>query len=264
MSTRTSKWPAGMPCWADLASSDLDAAKRFYGAVLGWEFADQGEEFGNYSLAQVRGSNAAGIGPAQEGVPEVWTLYLASDGADATAGAVKGNGGMVLAEPFDVGPLGRMLVAIDPTGAAFGVWEARAHIGAGIVNEPGAISWEDLRSADPDAARGFYGALFGYRFEPLPDAGPDYALFHLPGDDAPLGGMGGMFGAPDGTPSHWLVYFGVTDAAAAADAAQANGGSVLVPPFDTPYGAMAGLVDPGGAVFWIAQSDPSSAPDRAG
>src|SRR5829696_3639273 len=134
MSIRTSKWPAGMPCWADLASSDLAADKQFSAAVLGWEFADQGEGFGNYSLAQVRGNNVAGIGPAQGSVPEVWTVYLASDSADTAAASVKGGGGMILAEPFDVGPLGRMFVGTDPTGAAFGVWQARQHIGANVVN----------------------------------------------------------------------------------------------------------------------------------
>ncbi len=264
MGTRTSKWPAGTPCWADLSTPDLDASKAFYRAVLGWEFDDQGEEFGNYSIASHGGTTAAGLGPAQEGMPHVWTLYLASDDADATAASITEHGGAVLAEPFDVGPLGRMLVAADPTGAAFGVWQANQHIGANLVNEPGGLTWDDLRTTDPPRAWAFYGAVFGYDLRELPDAGPDYQLFHLPGDDAPLGGMGGMFGAPDGTPSHWLAYFGVADAEAAVEAAAANGGSVLAPPFETPYGKMAGLMDPAGAMFWIAQTDGSSPPDRSG
>ncbi|MGH9270311.1 MAG: VOC family protein [Ilumatobacteraceae bacterium] len=119
MGARTSKWPAGTPCWADLATSDLGAAQRFYGAVLGWEFDDQGEEFGNYSIASFGGTTTAGVGPAQDGMTHVWTRYLASDDADATATSIAEHGGTVLAEPFDVGPLGRMLVAADPTGAMF-------------------------------------------------------------------------------------------------------------------------------------------------
>jgi predicted enzyme related to lactoylglutathione lyase len=263
MSIRTSPWPAGFPCWADLTAPDPAVAKAFYGAVLGWTFQDQGEEFGNYSIATTKGVPAAGLGPAQEGQPNAWTVYLASDDADATAASIREHGGTIFAEPFDVGPLGRMLVAADPTGAAFGVWQARQHIGANIVNEPGALSWDDLRTTDPPAARRFYTAVFGYRMEPLADAGPEYTLFFVD-DQAPLGGMGGMFGAPEGTPSHWLAYFGVADALAAADAAAANGGTVLAPPFATPYGTMGGLTDPGGAVFWIAQTDPAQQPDRSG
>jgi predicted enzyme related to lactoylglutathione lyase len=264
MSIRTSPWPAGFPCWADLTAPDTDVAKSFYNVVLGWTFDDQGEEFGDYSIATVKGVPAAGLGPAQEGQPNAWTLYLASDDADATAAAVREHGGTTFAEPFDVGPLGRMLVAGDPTGAAFGVWEAREHIGANVVNEPGALTWEDLRTSDPAAARAFYSAVFGYRLEPLVDAGPDYALFHLGDDPAPLGGMGGMFGAPAGTPPHWIAYFAVDDAVSATETAEINGGIVLAPPFATPYGVMAGLTDPAGAVFWISQVDRSQQPDRSG
>lgn len=105
----------------------------------------------------------------------------------------------------------------------FGVWQAGIVIGAELVNEPGGIAWEDLRSTDHEAAHTFYSQVFGYDLRPLPEAGPDYLTFHLSQDPAPLGGMGGMFGAPEGTPSHWLVYFSVSDADAAVSAAQSNG-----------------------------------------
>lgn len=220
MTTRTSPWPPGVPCWTDLGTTDVSAAQAFYGSVVGWSFQETGEEYGGYVLALVDGKPAAGIGPLQgdQQMP-AWTVYLASDDADATAGAVTEHGGTVLMPPMDVGPLGRMLIASDPAGGVFGVWTAGEHIGAGLVNEPGGLTWEDLRSTDPDAARTFYGGVFGYEFNALEAAGPDYTTFHLPGDPAPLGGMGGMFGAPDGTPSHWLAYFNVADADAAAAAA---------------------------------------------
>jgi uncharacterized protein len=158
----------------------------------------------------------------------------------------------VLLPPGDVGSLGRMFLATDPTGAAFGVWQAGEHLGAGIVNQPGGLTWEDLRSSDPSAARTFYRAVFGYHTAPLAAAGPDYHTFSLD-DDAPLGGMGGKMGQ-DGGESHWLVYFAVADADAAVAAAVAAGGSVTIPAFDTPYGRMAGLTDPAGGSFWISQN----------
>jgi len=265
MTTRTSRWPAGIPCWADVSAPDVEAARAFYGAVLGWSFQETGEEYGGYVLAEVRGRAVAGIGPAQGDQPPAWTLYLASDDADATAAAVGESGGTVVMPPMDVGALGRMLIASDPSGGVFGVWAAGEHIGASLVNEPGGLAWEDLRSTDPAAARAFYGAVFGYEFHALEAAGPDYRLFHLPGDPAPLGGMGGMFGAPEGTPSHWLVYFNVAGADAAAEAASGSGGQVLAPPFDTSFGRMGALADPAGAVFWIAQPTPDQPlPDRSG
>ncbi|MDP9397182.1 MAG: VOC family protein [Actinomycetota bacterium] len=173
------------------------------------------------------------------------------------------HGGTVLLPPGDVGPLGRMFLAADPTGAGFGVWQAGTHSGAGVVNEPGGLTWEDLRSPDPEPARAFYRAVFGYRTEPLPDAGPDYATFALPGEDAPLGGMGAMMGA-EGAPPHWLVYFGVVDAAAAVTAAQQGGGTVRLPAIDTPYGRMAALADPAGAPFCVIETAGSPQPDRSG
>ncbi len=266
MSIRTSRWPAGVPCWVDLTTTDVAAAREFYRAVLGWSFQDTEQEYGGYVIGEAGGGAAAGIGPIQgEGQPPAWTLYFASDDADKTGAAVTENGGTVLLPPGDVGPLGRMLIASDPSGAVFGVWQAGTHIGASLVNAPGGLSWEDLRSTDPAAARAFYGQVFGFDFRPLPEAGPDYTTFHLGGEEAPLGGLGGMFGAPEGTPSHWLVYFGVADADAAVSAAENHGGRVLAPPFDTPYGRMGALADPAGAVFWLGQNNPDQhMPDRSG
>jgi uncharacterized protein len=264
MPIRTRPWPAGVPCWVDLSVSDVPAALAFYSAVLGWSFQeDTTGEYGGYAIAQVQGQAAAGIGPAmQPGIPAAWTLYLASDDADGTAKAVTDAGGTMLLPPGDVGPLGRMFVAADPTGAVFGVWQHGEHIGASWHSEAGGLTWEDLRTPDPDAARAFYTAVFGYETQTLEMAGPDYTTFTLPGagGEAPLGGMGPMFGAPEGTPPHWLVYFGVPDTDAALAAAVAAGGSQPMPPHDSPFGRMGSVMDPFGAVFTVVQTDGSSPP----
>ena len=265
MTTRTTRWPEGVPCWTDVSSPDVAGSRSFYESVLGWSFQESGDEYGGYVLALADGKPVAGIAPLQgDQVRPAWTLYLASDDADATAAAVSEAGGTVMVPPMDVGPLGRMLIASDPAGGVFGAWSAGEHIGAGLVNEPGAMGWEDLRSTDPDAARAFYGKVFGYDFQALEAAGPDYTTFHLAGDPAPLGGMGGMFGAPEGTPSHWLVYFGAPDVDAATASVASSGGQVLAPGFDTPYGRMSAVVDPVGAVFWLVRPNPDlPLPDRS-
>lgn len=264
MSTRTSRWPAGIPCWTDLAVPDVDAAAGFYSGVLGWTVTDTGEDYGGYRIATVRDAAVAGIGPQMAEGPPAWTLYLASDDVDATAAAVTEHGGTLLFPPGDVGPMGRMAIAADPSGAVFGIWQAGQMIGASLVNEPGGLVWEDLRSTDPATAQAFYRAVFGYRLDPLEMAGPDYGTFSLADEQAPLGGMGGMMGSPDGTPSHWLVYFGVTSTDAAVAAAEAGGGSVRMPAMDSPFGRLAVVADPAGAGFCVIETAANRQPDRAG
>ena len=260
MSIRTSPWPAGVPCWVDLGVPDIDASSDFYSSVLGWTVPPaEDDAFGGYRVALLDGQAVAGLGPLQPGQHTAWTVYLASDDADATAAAVAEHGGQVLVPPMDVGPAGRMAIASDPTGAVFGLWQAGQMVGAGRVNEPGALCWEDLRSTDPSVAQDFYRQLFGYTLTPLEMAGPDYGTFSLPGHDAPLGGMGGMMGSPEAVPSHWLAYFAVADADAAVATAESAGGRVILPAFDTEFGRMGALMDPDGAVFWIAQA-PEGAP----
>jgi predicted enzyme related to lactoylglutathione lyase len=251
MPTRDTPWPAGRPCWADLATSDVEDAKNFYGKVLGWSFTDTGDDFGNYQMCTTNGKTAAGIGSVQgEGQPTTWTVYLASEDADGTAKAITEHGGTVLAEPFDVPSAGRMLIAADTQGAAFGVWQATGSVGAEIYGEPGSLAWTDARHPDPEDGRRFYAAVFGHTHQPVPGAPDDYTTIHLD-DGAPVGGIGGMMGAPHGTPPHWIAYFSVADTDAAAEAAKENGGTVDGKPSDNAFGRMATILDPQGARFMV-------------
>ncbi len=261
---RTSRWPHGVPCWADLMVPDIPAASRFYESVLGWTVPEPDEEWGGYVVAHVDGAACAGIGPEQPGARTAWTLYLASDDADATVAQVEAAGGTVVAPPMDVGPLGRMALATDPAGAMFGLWQAGTMIGSSLVNAPGGLTWEDLRSTAPGSAQAFYGEVFGYDLGDVPMAPEDYKTFALRGEQAPLGGMGGLMGLPEGTPSHWLVYFAVADTDAAVTAVEAGGGSVLAPAFDSPFGRMACVRDPYGAVFMVMTNTGQPQPDRTG
>ena len=265
MSIRTSPWPAGVPCWADLMVPDVAAAGAFYAAVLGWEVPASDDQYGGYVVAHRDGHATAGIAPLQPGARTGWTLYFATDDADATTAAAEQAGGTVLLPAVEVGPLGRMALLADPSGAWFGVWQASTMIGAALVNEPGGLVWEDLRSTDPAAAQAFYSAVFGFHVDPLAMAGPDYGTFRLRHEQAPLGGMGGMMNSPEGTPSHWLVYFAVADTDAALAAATEAGGTVTVPAKDTPFGRLGGVRDPYGADLVVLQPPPDAPkPDRAG
>jgi predicted enzyme related to lactoylglutathione lyase len=239
-----------MPNWLDVTTSDIPGAQAFYAGLLGWTFGAGDPDYGGYCMCEVDAVPVAGMAPVREGWTPAWTLYFATDDVRASAARITESGGSLYSEVMDIGDSGSMVVAADPAGAAFGLWQARQHIGTGVYSEPGGLTWEDLRSSDPDASKAFYSAVLGWDFQPLPMAGPDYATFHQPGDEAPMGGVGGMMGM-DGFPSHWIVYFGVTDVDAAVAYVEAHDGHILSPGFDTPFGRMAAVTDPYGASFWV-------------
>lgn len=143
---------------------DQQAAMDFYRDLFGWQGEPGPPETGGYAVCTLNGKTVAGIVTAmapddQPTPPTTWTSYLATGDADATAQAIIDNGGSVLMPGMDVLTFGRMLVAADPTGAVFGVWQARDFIGSQMVNEPGTVIWSELNTTDPDAAHAFYPAL---------------------------------------------------------------------------------------------------------
>jgi predicted enzyme related to lactoylglutathione lyase len=250
-------YPAGTPSWVDLGTPDIDASVSFYGGLFGWGVpaSENPEQTGGYRIATLNAKPAAGLMPLmQEGQPPAWTTYVAVDDADAVAARVKDAGGQVVAEPMDVMDLGRMALFTDPTGAFFGVWQARSFPGAGIVNEAGAISWNELDTRDPDRATEFYGPVFGWEFRSFGDRG-NYWTIHRPGEHHSVGGLMDMRGmVPDEVPPNWLVFFAVDDADAVAAKSTELGGTVANGPLDIPdVGRFAVLSDPHGAVFGIFQ-----------
>jgi uncharacterized protein len=247
-------YAAGIPCWVDLTTTDPESALTFYEALFGWELERGAPEFGGYVMCRLDGRRVAGINgqPGPEGFPPAWITYLATDDADATVSAVGEAGGQALMGPMDVGDQGRMALVADAQGAVVGLWEAREHRGAELVNEPGCLSWNELATTDLDAAVAFLGAVFGHGFEDVDTGsdGPRYRTFSVGG--RAVGGileMGG--GYPEGIPPHWMPYFAVADCDAAAAQITALGGVVHVPPMDTDFGRWATVADPQGAAFTI-------------
>ena len=249
-------YAAGTPCWVDLSTSDPEGARRFYGELFGWEFDIGAEEYGHYTTCRLRGREVAGMGgdPAPDGMPTAWTTYMATDDADASAKRVTGNGGALVVEPMDVPPFGRMAIATDSTGAMFGMWQAGELIGSSLVNEPGAVTWNELGTRDLDAAKRFYSGVFGYGWEDFDtgEGGPEYATFTVEGRS-----VGGALREPlpDEVPAHWTPCFAVAGADATVDTAQRLGGAVVLAPIDSPFGRYAVLRDPHGAIFSVLQSN---------
>ncbi|HEY5710238.1 MAG TPA: VOC family protein [Solirubrobacterales bacterium] len=254
MSERTSYAP-GTPCWVDLGSPDLDASIEFYGALFGWDVpaSENVEQTGGYRRGTKGGADVVGMMPLmQEGQPPAWSTYVSVANATETATAVSEAGGTTIAEPMDVMGLGTMAVFADPTGAVFGIWQPGTFPGAGLVNEPGALSWNELNTRDVDGAKAFYGTVFDWTFEDndMGEAG-QYTTISL-GEDM-VGGILSMDerGVPEQVPAHWQVYFAVEDTDAAVEQVKQSGGSVMVEPMEVPAGRFSILLDPHGASFAV-------------
>ncbi len=240
-------WPAGTPAWADLNAPDHRAAQEFYAAVLGWEFLpDAGPEMGFYAMAHRGGKPIAGIGEGEG--PPAWTTYLATDDVDATLAKVAEAGGTLLAGPHTIEPSGRFAVLADPLGAVVGLWQSAEHTGASIVNEPGAMIWNESYGEDLAAAKAFYGHVFGYGFSDMGAPGFEFTTVDL-GDGRAVGGLGGPGSKPAGTAPCWTVYFATDDTEAALARAVALGGRALDGPRPSPFGTMATVAGPAGEVF---------------
>jgi len=240
------EYAPGTFCWADLQTSDQQAAKAFYRSLFMWELEDTpAGEAGVYTMASIGGLDVAAIAGLQdESIPPHWSSYVAVADADAAAARARELGTAVVAEPFDVFDSGRMAVIQDPQGAFLNLWQAREHIGARLVNAPGAMSWNDLATPDPPAAAAFYGELFGWRAEEVPESDGRYWSIHN-GERL----NGGLMPAPPGQPPAWNVYFAVDDLDAALATVGEAGGGVVVEPMEVPAGRFAFARDPQGAHF---------------
>jgi uncharacterized protein len=294
----------GVPCWVETSQPDPESAIDFYGGLFGWEFEDlmppssEGKYFiargesASSSIFDTSGDLRSGDVAAVRSIPEaappmaMWNTYFWVDSADQAASKVRASGGDVVTEPFDFMNACRMAVFTDPEGAAFGVWEAKEHKGARLVNDPGALVLNNLNTRDAEGARSFYGSVFGWQTGAigggaegwtLPGYGDWLEREHHPD----LREQMTEAGAPEGfedvvasiipiaddqadTPPHWSVTFAVADADATAAKATELGGKVIVPPFDAPWSTptytirITAIGDPRGATFSASKFVPEN------
>lgn len=254
MPERTS-YVHGTPSWVDLSTSDPSASLTFYSALFGWDWdenpTDQG---GSYFMARLGGNAVAGMmqqqpEQAEMGIPSMWNTYVTVDDIDATLGRVEAAGGSIMMPTMQVMESGRMAVVVDPTGAVICMWEAGEHIGAELVNEQGALAWNELQTGDVAAASSFYKQLFGWNDQVMDMGMGDYTIFAL-GDDGVCGAMNPPM---EGIPSHWSTVFAVDDCDGTVETARSSNGSVVAEPFDIPIGRIGVLADPSGAAFQVIQ-----------
>ncbi|GGH96802.1 VOC family protein [Arthrobacter liuii] len=247
----------GEPCWADLQTPDVAAAKDFYNRLFGWTYQDFPTPDGrSYAQAFVRGQLVATIAPQnslqlQAGTAAKWNIYFAAADAAELLEEASHAGGTAQFGPEKVGDTGVLGFFAPPGGGTTGLWQAGSHFGSHLFNEPGALAWAALFTPEPQAAVGFFQQLFGHGVTEYPqDDGGSYSTLLIDGRE-----VAGVVPADEGDEADWQVYFGVADVAGAAAAAHAAGGEVLVEPDGRPVdGSLATIQDPQGGILNLIQT----------
>jgi len=252
---KRSEYAPGAFSWTDLSTPDPDAAKRFYGELLGWEYEDSPVGDGRvYTMISLGGDHVAALQQlSAPGQPPAWLSYVTVDDADAATDRATGLGGSAMMEPFDVMDAGRMALLADPQGAVFAIWQAKDHPGAGRVNDPGAMSLNQLNTSDVEGAREFYSGLFGWSFDDHSSEQSSYWAIRNAG--SLNGGMMPLEQTGGGAPPHWFVYFTHADLDSAAQQIASSGGHVAAGPMPIEAGRILIASDPQAAFFGLFEGE---------
>ncbi|MCB1742443.1 MAG: VOC family protein [Gammaproteobacteria bacterium] len=248
--------------WYELMTSDADAAQAFYAGLTGWTYADSGQTHIDYRVVAAGDEPVGGILALSDqmlagGARPAWVGYVQSDDLDGSLAALEAAGGSVMMSPVELPGVGRFAMIMDPQGASLYLIddESGRPSNAFSAYEPrvGHCAWNELITADPAAARRFYGGLFGWVVADSMDMGPmgPYEMLKNGVDRDFM--FGGMMKKPDMMPvSSWSYYFRVADIDAAAGHIAAGGGQVLNGPQEIPGGEfIINGADPQGAMFSI-------------
>jgi uncharacterized protein len=247
----------GKVIWADLVTPDVAAAKRFYGALLGWSFNDIHTGTSDYSLALLDGRPAGGLfqramRPGEQRQP-AWLTFISVRDVAAAERHILAQGGKVLSAPRSYPDRGRQAVFADPQGAVFAVLQSSSGDPEDVLAAPGEWIWSSVITRDPDTDAAFYQNVFGYDVFEIPSTdGATHVL--LSTEDYARASLNGL--PADGTKrhAHWLNFVRVNSAIDTAARVEALGGRVLVKPFRDRHGGLVAVVaDPAGAPFGLLE-----------
>jgi predicted enzyme related to lactoylglutathione lyase len=189
-----------------------------------------------------------------DGARPIWPGYVHVADVDAAVASVEQAGGKALMPAFDVPGVGRIAMVTDPQGAPFYLMkptppaykpDAASDVFSTSATER--VNWNELNTSDPDAARRFYGELFGWvsdDFMPMGEMGEYRFLDH---HGVRIGALCGLMGQPQ---PKWRFYIRVPSISAARTAIEANGGKVTNGPHQVPGDDwIVTGIDPQGAEF---------------
>jgi predicted enzyme related to lactoylglutathione lyase len=237
----------GKVVWHDLVTPDLEQAKSFYGALLGWKFE---EVSSGYLLARNGDGPVAGLArldSKEDG--SYWLPLVSVADADQSERTARDAGGTVLLKPFDLGGRGRVAVLKDPQGAAFGVLQSSYGDPKDAVPQLNGWMWNEVWTQNVSASADFYRKLVGYEEDTTRIAGVSYT--YLARDGVPRVGL--ITKSDPQIGNTWVAYLRVADVNAFTARAESLGATVLMAPNQkVRNGTVAILADPQGAGF-VAQ-----------
>ena len=252
--------PPGDFIWYELMTTDAEGAKAFYDAVVGWTISEGSPEYGGYRMiGTADGKSAGGVLPLtdemqQNGARPTWLGYINVPDVDQAVAAIEGAEGKALMPAMDIPNVGRIAMVADPQGAPFYVMKPIPPAGvekqASDVFSPDAqqrVSWNELSTTDPAAARKFYVDQFGWDTNDFMDMGEmgEYRFLDHHGVR-----IGALCGVMQGQQPKWRYYIRVPSIAAAKATAEAKGGTIHMGPHQVPTGDWIIIgSDPQGAEF---------------
>ncbi|MBC2682594.1 VOC family protein [Corynebacterium anserum] len=273
----------GMPIWLDLATTDIEKAKAFYGPLLGWEFEDSAVDDGSdetaamdegipaaasedgesaatasrpsYTVAKRSGMPVAGIAQIPPENTSIWSLMVYTpELANAHEKAVKAGATSVLEPRHLDDQRGDMSVLVDPSGATVGLKKPAGEQAFFAAGEPGTPVWHELLiGKNWDETVKFYHELCGWDIKQV-SATEDFHYAVGEWESNPLVGLWDTSSLPE-TPSLWTLYMGVNSVDEALEKVQNLGGTIIRPAWNSDFGRVATIQDPTGAVLNISEVD---------
>lgn len=253
-------YKTGEFCWSEIYTSNVDAAKSFYGDALGWTFDSM--KMGDmppYLMFHVQGKAQGGMCELMDdhkknNVPPHWLNFIYAEDVKATTEKAISLGGKALVGPMSIGEAGDMAVIASPSGESFALWKSQNN----SKDEPeqysvGKIGWRELLTHDVQKSKDFYKNLFGYTIKES-DMGPMGMYYEFQIEGETVSGMMAMPQEADHAPSHWGIYFNTDNHDETAQKIQNLKGEQISKTLDVPeVGRMSVVKDPQGAYFNIIQ-----------
>jgi predicted enzyme related to lactoylglutathione lyase len=228
-------------CWFEYVG-DVAKAKAFFGEVFNWGTKAMPIPGGHeYTMIALGDDTQGGYLPPSVLPRAGWLSHLLVDDARATAKKIVAAGGKIVKEPVDMG-VGTYVLAADPEGGHFCLWQPQKPEAGEYKNKVGAFVWNELYAKDPEASVKFYSSFTDLVDKPM-DMGPG-GVYHVLESDGK--GRGGVMRLPmPEAPHMWVPYVQVADVDATVAKAKRLGADVKMDANDIPnVGRIALFLDP--------------------